>query len=322
MSDKLRPCWQNCGGLDDKLLLGDKEILRIDKMEDSIGPLDDNTVHIRGLITRFESCYHQADKEAELIVEAIGSGRPPEESSERPPQRKRELQNSHDILSAWCKGASAKFRGLDVGGIPADELVAFLGKPTGLKIWQVQRVIDKLKQALDSSYHYHTMALDFSESGEPGAVKAGEHYKDQPDFLDQTKAAVINDTVDGRKAQISLAMAIDRLEPCNWNFVDNLVIVLKAIGGDLHPDKSFACCERNVLLTPLRNKLKTISNSLSAFCKGSEEKQDADANIVALLGTRTPVKHWLAASLDKTIKSQLDPVNVKLMTEWVERWTK
>ncbi|MHC4482540.1 MAG: hypothetical protein ACYSW4_03225, partial [Planctomycetota bacterium] len=59
-----------------------------------------------------------------------------------------------------------------------------------------------------------------------------------------------------------------------------------------------------------------------AFCKSSEEKRDADANIVALLGTRTPVKSWLAASLDKTIKSQLDPVNVKLMTEWVEKWTK
>ena len=58
MRDKLRSCWQNCGALDDKRLLGDEEVLGIDAMEDSIGPLGDNTVRIRGLITRFESCYH------------------------------------------------------------------------------------------------------------------------------------------------------------------------------------------------------------------------------------------------------------------------
>ena len=82
MRDKLRSCWQNCGGLDDKKLLEDKEILAIDTIEDSIKPLDDNTVHIRRLITRFESCYHQADKEAEMIIPAIGSGKPPVESLE------------------------------------------------------------------------------------------------------------------------------------------------------------------------------------------------------------------------------------------------
>jgi hypothetical protein len=318
MSDDFRPCWQNCFLPNDK----DEELAAIDAMEDSLAPLDDETVRIRWLITRFESCYHEADKEAELIVKAIGSGQPPEESGERPQQRKQQLQNSHDILSAWCRGGSTECKDLDVGGIPADELAGLLGKPSGLKIWQVQRVIDKLKQALDSSYHYHTMALDFSESGEPGAVKAGEHYKDQPDFLDQTKAALIHDAVGGRKTQISLAMAIDRLQPCNWNFVDNLIIILRAIGGDLHPDKSFACCERNVLLTPHVDGLRIIANTLRAFWKGQKTDKDIDDNILTALGQKTPVKRWLAASLDKTIRSQLDPVNVRRMTEFVEQLLK
>jgi hypothetical protein len=318
MSDEFRPCWQNCFLPDDK----DEELAVIDAMEDSLAPLDDKTVRIRWLITRFESCYHEADREAELIVRAIGSGQPPEESGERPPQRKRQLQNSHDILSAWCRGDSAECKDLDVGGIPAGELAGFLGKPTGLKIWQVQRVIDKLKQALDSSYHYHTMALDFSESGEPGTVKAGDHYRDHQDFLDQTKAVLINDTVDGRKTQISLAMAVDRLQPCNWNFVGNLVVILKAVGGDLHTDEFFACCERNVLLTPHADRLKIIANTLRAFWKGRETDRDIEDNILTALRQKTPVKSWLVASLDKTIRSQLNPVNVKLMTEWVEKWTK
>ncbi len=304
MSDKLRPCWQNCGALDDKSLLEDEELLGIDAAEDSIGPLDDNTVRIRGLITRFESCYHEADKEAEMIIQAIGSGQPPVESHERPAQRKRELQNSFDILSAWCKGDSDKCIDLDVGGIPADEIVACLGKPTTLKIWQVQRVIDKLKLALDPSCCYHNMALDIDGYGQPIEVKAEVHYKDHLDFLNQTTAAMINYTLDGKKSQMSLAMAIDLFRPCNWNFVGNLVIILKAIAGDLHPDKPFAPCSLNARLTPLRNRLRIISNTLKTFCEGTGKDKDVDGNILALLGAKTDQKHWLAASLDKTIRLQ------------------
>ena len=50
MRDKLRSCWGNCGALDDKNLLEDEEIIGIDAIEDSITPLDDNTVNIRGVI--------------------------------------------------------------------------------------------------------------------------------------------------------------------------------------------------------------------------------------------------------------------------------
>ena len=115
-------------------------------------------------------------------------------------------------------------------------------------------------------------------------------------------------------------MAIDRLQPCNWNFVDNLVLIIRAIGGNLHPEKFFACCERNVLLTPLRDRLKIISDTLGAFWKSKETEERIDGNLLALLGTATPVKCWLAASLDKTIRSQLDPENVKRMYEWVVEW--
>ena len=304
MRDKLRSCWQNCGALDDKSLLEDKEILAIDAAEDSIAPLDDNTVHIRGLITRFESCYHEADKEAEMIAQAIGSGQPPAESHERPPQRKRQLQNSHDILSAWCQGDSIKCADLDVGGVSADELVAYLGEPSALKIWQVQRVIEKLKLALDPSYCYHNMALDIDGYGQPIEIKAEVHYKEHLDFLNQTTAAMINYNLDGEKSQMSLAMAIDLFRPCNWNYVGNLVILLRAIGGDLHPDKPFAPCSLNARLTPLRNRLRIISNTLKTFCESTGREKDVDGDILTVLGAKTDTMLWLAASLDKTIRLQ------------------
>jgi len=305
MSKSLRPWWKNCRALDDKRFLNDRELRAIDALEDSISPLDDQTVAIRQLITRFEACYHEADKQGELIVKAIGAGRCPKESIARPPKRKKELQNSRRILSRWCKNPTIKGMNLDVGGIPADELVGFIGKPTPLKVWQVERIVDKVSQALDLNRPYHRMALGLADDGEPGANPVGEYYKDDSAFLQQTRQTIIHDTVDGRKSEVSLAMAIDLLMPCHWDFVGALVIILKAIGGDRHPDKPFACCARNIKLSPLCDRLKIISNTLRAFWKGKKTIKNVDRDILASLGKATPVKRWLAASLDKTIRLHL-----------------
>jgi hypothetical protein len=304
MREKLRLCWQNCGALDDRKLLDDEEILRIDAMEDSIRPLGENSVGIRGLITRFESCYHEADKEAEMIVGAIGSGQIPVESKERPPQRKQELQNSLDILSAWREGDSAKCADLDVGGVSCAELASYLGEPSPLKLWQVERLIEQLRQALDKSCCYHNMFLEIDGYGQPIDLKAEEHYKDHMDFLHETISAMIHYTLDGEESEMSLAMAIDLFRPCNWNYVGNLVIILKAIGGDLHPDKPFAPCSLNATLTPLRDRLRIISNTLRAFCDESGKSNDVDGDLLTLPGSKTVEKLWLGASLGKTIRLQ------------------
>jgi len=305
MGDNLRPCWQNCYAPDDKRILEDKELLAIDAMEDAIAPLDDQTTAIRQLITRFEACYHEADKEAEYIVKSIAAGHCLEQSQQRPPGRKKELENARQILSQWCKNPAIKGIELDVGGVSADELLSFIGKASPLRIWQVQRVVDKITEALEPSRRYHWLALDLGDYGEPGAKPAGEYYKDDLTFLEQTKKTIIHDTLDGRKSKVSLAMAIDMLMPCHWDFVGGLVIILKAIGGDLHPEKPFACCARNIKLSPLCDRMRTISNTLKAFWKGENTADNIDSRLLASLGETTPIKRWLAASLDKTIRLHL-----------------
>ena len=295
-----RPCWGNC------VTEADCEMLDIDKMEDSITPLDDETTKIRQLITGLEPCYHEADKEAEYIAQAIGAGHCPKRSDERPPQRKKELENCRQILSSWCENPAVSGLELDVGGISADELLSSIGPPTPLKVWQIERIVDKIIEALDRSRPYHNMALDLGDYGEPGANPVGEHYKDSLNFVKKTVETVIHDTVDGRKAKISLAMAIDMLEPCNWDFVGSVVTILKAIGGGLNPARPYACHQRNVELSPLRDKLKTISNTLGAFWKSEEKAENIDSDVLASLGALTPVKQWLTASLDKTLRLQLE----------------
>jgi predicted ATPase len=148
--------------------------------------------------------------------------------------------------------------------------------------------------------------LDLGHYGEPGANPVGDHYKDNLDFVKKTVDTVIRDTVDGQKAKISLAMAIDMLEPCNWDFVGSVVTILKAIGGNLHPVRPYACHQRNIELSPLRDRLRIISNTLRAFWKNDEKAADIDEDVLASFGQLTPVKRWLAASLDKTIRLQLE----------------
>jgi hypothetical protein len=292
----IRPCWRNCD------TEGDSEIFEIDKMEDSISPLDDETAKIRQLISGFELCYHEADKEAEYITKAIGAGRCPQRSNERPPQRKKELENCKQMLSSWCENPNIS--GMD--GIFADELLGFIGPPSPLKVWQVECVIDKINAALDPSRPYHNMALDLGDYGEPGANPAGEHYKDSLTFLKQTVETIIQDKVDGHKARISLAMAIDLLMPCHWDFVGGVATILRAIGGDLSPARPYACCARNIKLSPLYNRMRTISNTLGVFWKSEKQAGHIDSDILTSLGILTPVKCWLAASLDKTITLQLE----------------
>lgn len=281
-------------------------MLKIDAMEDSLSPLDKHIAGIRGLITRFEACYHQADKEAERITKAIGAARCPRESKTRPPKRKRELENTRRVLSQWCREPAVRGLNVRIGDVPADQLLNFIGQPTPLKTWQVQRVVDRVTAALDAGRPYHNLVLDVGDYGEPGTAKPGEYYKDQAAFLEQTRTTIIHDTVEGRQNSISLGLAIDLLMPCHWDFAGALTIILKAIGGDLNPQRPYACCSRNLQLSPLCDRLRTISNSLRAFWMSEAPSADTDRRVLALLGTPTSTKRWLAASLDKTIRLQLE----------------
>jgi len=297
--ERFRPWWRNC-------LEGDEEILAIDKMVEGIEPLDEQTTKIRGLISGLEPCYHEADKEAERIVKAIGCGRCPEESNERPPQRKKELEDCYQILSRWCADTAVKDIDLELGGVSAEKLLSYIGKVSPLKVWQVERIVDKVREALEPRRPYHMMVLDLGDYCVPGARPPGEHYKDAAEFLEQTKEIMIHDTVDGRDAKMSLPMAIDMLEPCNWDFVGSIVTLLKAIGGELRPERPYVCHQRNLKLSPLCDRLATISNTLGVFGKEEETNKETDQDILGYLGEVTPTKRWLSASLDKTIRLQLE----------------
>jgi hypothetical protein len=308
----MRHWWKNC-----LVPEGDAEVAAADALEDSISPLDEQAKRIRGLITSLELCHHKAARRVELIIEAIGSGATTKGPGTRPPGKREPVeqvwQNCVAALSAWCAGCPADKIGLDVGGIPAPELARGIGERTLLKEWQAQRVVDKVREYVvwpraysDSTFRYVGLQECGGDYESIQVEECPERYREHSSFWDATMQTVIHDTLDGRPAEISLAVAIDHLQPCNWNFVQNLAIVLKAIGGDLFPREPFAAHARNIKRAPILDRMKVVSNTLRAFCGDGNAGKDMDGRILTVLGEKTPVKRWLAASLGKTIRLHLD----------------
>jgi hypothetical protein len=312
MTTPLRPCWCNCA------LHADQEIREIDQMEDLAAPIDPALQRIRELITGLELCHHKADRWVENIIEAIAAGETTKGLGTRTPGELHPVeavwQQACAILSAWCAGCPSTACDLQVASVPASQLLTLLGERSPLKEWQVQRVIEKIRSAIhwpqsgdDPSAAYGWLLLGGGEYECAYRTGCPERYWEHEEFWLATVRTIIRDTVDGNQAALSLGLAIDLLMPCHWRFVENLEIVLAAIGGKLDLATPFAACGRNISLVPLRHRMELVCNTLQASCDNAPPGQEVDDDILSQLGKISPAKRWLAASLDKTIRLQLQP---------------
>jgi hypothetical protein len=305
-------------------------------MEDRLAPLDPDVAQIRELISSLELCHHKAERWVENILKAIGTGNTRKGLGTRLPGQQHPAekvwQNACASLSAWCAGCPSTKFDLSIDTVPASQLLACLGERSPLKEWQVHRVIEKIRSAIhwpqscdDPTAQYVWLLLGEGEYELAYRNQCPEHYQEHEGFWLKTVRTIIHDTENGDGADLSLGLAIDMLMPCHWRFVENLRIVLEAIGGKLNSDKPFAACGRNITLLPIRHRMEIVSNSLKAFCGDSESDPEVDKDLLVLLGKPTEVKKWLAASLDKTITLQLNPaVELRAMAalagpEWIKQ---
>ena len=295
----------------------DPEILAIDQLEEEIAPLAPETLKIRDLISSLELCHHKADRWVRNIVEAIAAGQTTKGLGTRSPGHQHPAEtvwlNACAALAAWAAGCPDPSVDITVDTIPASRLLAGLGQRSPLKEWQAQRVIDKIRSAIhwpeccnDPTAQYVWLLIDGGEHELAYRTDCPEYYREHEDFWLTTVRTMIHDTENGNDADLSLGLAIDLLMPCHWRFVDNLQIVVEAIGGKLNPATPFAACGRNINLLPIRPRMVTISNTLNVFCS-RESNEDVDPDLMKLLGEPTDVKKWLAASLAKTIMLQVSP---------------
>jgi hypothetical protein len=284
--------WANC-----EIDRDDPEVHAIDRMGEAIAPVSQQGIHIRSLISRLEMCHHKAARHVEVILQAIGEGGTAKTPRALPCGKGHPAVDAWslaaDVLQAWCGGDVSAVAQTMLLGEPAGRLVSLLGVSTPLKRWQVRQVVAKLRRSVQGDYW--SMVIEAESPDDP------EHRA----FSQTTKNTIIRDTVDGAESRISLADAINNLQPCNWNFAQNLRIVLGAINGDLSPASPFAAHARNIALNPIRTRMDVICDALGAFWRDEDASAGVDESILRMLGEGTPESRWLAASLDKTIRLQL-----------------
>ncbi|MGD2087687.1 MAG: hypothetical protein PVH61_16035 [Candidatus Aminicenantes bacterium] len=312
MATSCRSWWRNCA------LEADSEILAIDKMENHISPIGPDVKSIRELISSLELCHHKAERWVRNIIEAIGAGETRKGLGTRSPGQQHPTekvwQNACAALSAWCAGCPVTSVNLIIDNVPASRMLACLGERSLLKEWQVQRVMEKIRSSIhwpqpldDPAAQYVWLLLSGGEYESAYRSQCPEHYKEHEEFWLKTVRTIIHDTENGDEAELSLGLAIDMLMPCHWNFLENLQVLLEAIGGKLNPQTPFAACGRNIILLPIRRRMEIVSNTLKIFYSTPESNREMDRDLLALLGEPTEVKKWMAASLDKTIRLQLSP---------------
>lgn len=312
MAGSCRSWWLNCA------LEADSEILDIDRMENDIAPIAPSVSKIRELISSLELCHHKAERWIGNIIEAIRVGKTRKGLGTRSHGQQHPAEkvwkNACAALSTWCAGCSGTSVDLTIDTVPASRILSCLGERSPLKEWQVQRVIEKIRSAIhwpwssdDPTAQHVWILLSAGEYEFAYRNKCPEQYMEHEDFWLTTVRTIIHDTENGDEADLSLGLAIDMLWPCHWRFVENLQIVLEAIGGKLNPEKPFAACGRNIILLPIRSRMEIVSNTLQVFCSDTESNKEVDRDLLKLLGKPTEVKKWLAASLDKTIRLQLNP---------------
>jgi len=308
----LRAWWRNCA------IEKDAETLEIDRMEDQIKPLAPNFVEIRELISSLELCHHKAEQWISHIITAIGKGKTNKGLGTRPPGRGHKLEkvwhNACVALSSWCSGVKQSEINLKIGRLSARNFLNRLGDRSELKLWQVQRVIDKIHSLLEwsqslneNSEHYIWLLLGGDEYNPEFRTTCPKYYSEQEEFWRITAKTLIEDNVNGKEAKLSLALAIDMLWPCHWRFLTNLQIILDAIGGRLHPEQPYTTCGRNIELLPNRDQFYKICTTLEYFTSDKDDLHGLENSFLTLLGTPSPQKKWLCASLNKTIRMQMDP---------------
>jgi hypothetical protein len=318
-----RSWWRNCA------VATDSDIQMIDVLEDAIAPLPPGVSRTRELISTLELCHHKAERWVDNIVAAIASGDTHKGLGTRPVgvthTVERIWKSACAALAAWCAGCPAGSIDVIIGDMPARELLAHLGPRSPLKEWQVQRIVERTRELIGWPGSRDEVAARYVPLLEAGGDYASlqrmdcpEHYREHADFWHHTVQTQILDTElgdqhsvygdlgYGERTPLSLATAIDMLWPCHWDFVRNLETVLGVIGGDPKPPRPFAFCARNIKRSPLRERMQTVSHTLQVYCQLRAPDERVDAELLTSLGKPSRQRQWLASSLDKTIRLQLD----------------
>jgi len=193
------------------------------------------------------------------------------------------------------------------------KMTSVLGVPSELKRWQVSRVEHRARSHIgwpeNDQYPFMVEPL----IADLVTAVCPTEYKDDEGFWRETVDTILHERSENlnkegfiakegylESADISLAIAIDMLWPCNWNFEVNLYTVLEAIGGQSVLRRPFAACARNIRRAPALYQMGRLCLTLDTY--GVNEECGELPSVHQRLGAVTSERKWLTDSLAKTIR--------------------
>jgi len=297
----------------------DREVIDIDRMEDELTAEErERALPIRQLIARFETCHWNSDRWMERILQAIAEERVPPTSGRHRTEHPlaQMLGCLRQLLIHWVAQATGPVPQCTILDKSSIEIVSSLGVWTSYKAWVVQRVTEGLEHHMCSA---GLLALPESSLTRffPGGLtldspEADQYFPDSLDLLTQARSQKlkVKHEIDGQVKEHSLALLCGFLNPCNRYYFLFLFALFEVLDD---PD------EERILPAPFCGNISPsrhqsyhqVVNELRRYLgKPLAAALPEDKTISVQLGAPTGVKCWLAASLEKTLREQMPPLQV------------
>ncbi|MFX1251664.1 MAG: hypothetical protein ACFFCZ_08640 [Promethearchaeota archaeon] len=311
----LRPWWNNVTNVPDD------EILAIDELEDKLeftSDVERKRVHeIRKQIGRLEMCHFKVMQYITRIIHAI---KYLDEKNPDPCP-----SDGEDINHEWFNGWNAVLDylehwvnyGSNPGGLYAkegtittsilanpafyhvslQEINEILGEPSDVKKWQVRFIIEYMRGKLDAFFN------NPPESRYPVAKRRHEklikkYRNDNPEYWESLE----NLHLPHQPHDLSFGGLLHDwgyfVCEVNPNYMNDLLTVLGAIGNG--SEYRFRGC--GYKSEDLKVFLKETLLKLRAFVETDGDQANEMEGVRELLGEKTPIREWLVASLEKTIR--------------------
>ena len=289
----------------------DEEILAIDKLEDDLEfpSIQDKklTYDIRQAIGGLEGCHFKVEHRINRINYAIKNNHFPQSNQKESAQLNKEWirkwETILDYLENWSSLNSDTTTNKQefINGVKTEEVNELLGEKTIFKKWRVNFVVDIIREFLDLWFIKHDPSDIKWIQQKKIYKKIKERYeKLNPEFWEKTSQLVFPIKETNNFTTISELINTYENLVCisNANFMNDLLSILGAIGGKaiyVHQACGF-------YLDSLKKFVSSFLTKLQMFLEKSNNEISKDGELMDLFGEKTPIKYWLVASLEKTIR--------------------
>ena len=307
----LRKHWINC------CQQPDREVIDIDRMEDELTAEErGRALPIRRLIARFETCHWNSDRWLERILQAIAEDQVPPTSGR--PRTEHPLAQMlgclRELLTHWVAQSTTPVPQCTILDRSSTEIVSSLGVWTPYKAGVLQRIIEGLERHMGSAGLLELPASSLTRFFPGGLTldspEADQYFPDSLALLAQARSQVlkVKREIDGQVQEHSLALLCGYLNPCNKTYFLFLFALFEVLDDPDEERVLPAPFCGNISLSRHRRYYGMINALRQYLGKPLEVALPEDKTIPVRLGAPTGVKRWLAASLEKTLREQMPPL--------------